>query len=419
MGSLNLNFQRRDAETQGCKDFFGFLSASLRLCVSALILAFGFTAQAQKLVPQTIKLADGETFTLNAPAGFTIKVAAEGLKRVRFFAPSPDGRLFVTDMHDKTDNKRGVVYILDDFNPRTGRFGKVTPYLTKLHNPNSAAFVTDEQGQIWFYLALTDKLVRYRFTAGETAPTAPPEMLATFPDYGLNYKYGGWHLTRTIAAGPNGKIYVSVGSSCNACEEKEAVRATILEMNLDGTGQRRYARGLRNAVDIKFVGKQLMATNMGADHLGPERPEDTLWRIADGADYGWPHCYQYRGKIYADPKFPRQKGCGATPKAFAGFAAHSAPLGFAYFALKENTDGWLQNAYLVALHGPTIPTQLPGRGYRIARVSATGRQQDFITGFRVGTKVNGRPCGIYRAGPDAFFFTDDYKGLIYYVAKQK
>lgn len=394
-------------------------SLSANCCAFLLLLALCIATQAQKLAPQTIKLASGETFTLNAPAGFTIKVAAEGLDRVRFFAPSPDGRLFVTDMHDKTDNKRGAVYILDDFDPRTGRFGTVTPYLKNLHNPNSAAFLTDNKGQVWFYLALTDKLVRYRFTAGETAPTSQPETLATFPAYGLNYKYGGWHLTRTIAAGPNGKIYVSVGSSCNACEEKEAVRATILEMNLDGSQQRVFARGLRNAVDIKFVGKRLMATNMGADHLGPERPEDIFTTITRGADYGWPHCYQYRGKIYADPKYPRKAGCAATPKAFTGFAAHSAPLGFAYFERTENTDVLLQSAYLVALHGPTIPKELPGRGYRIARVSSTGRQQDFITGFRVGTKVNGRPCGIYRAGPDAFFFTDDHKGVIYYVAKQK
>ena len=67
-------------------------------------------------------------------------------------------------------------------------------------------------------------------------------MLATFPDYGLGYKYGGWHLTRTIAVGGNGKIYVSVGSSCNACEEKEAVRASILEMDADGKNQRHFAR---------------------------------------------------------------------------------------------------------------------------------------------------------------------------------
>ena len=257
------------------------------------------------------------------------------------------------------------------------------------------------------------------FAISSTEPTSPPETLATFPDYGLNYKYGGWHLTRTIAPGPNGKIYISVGSSCNACVEKEPVRASILEMNLDGSGQRRFATGIRNAVDLKWVGSQLISSNMGADHLGPERPNDALYIINRGNDFGWPYCYQYGGKIYADPKFPRKSGCAATPKALIGFPAHSAPLGFAYFTKADNTVPLLQSVYLVSLHGPTIPTQQPGRGYRIVRVTPQGQMQDFITGFRVKTTVNGRPCGIYRAGPDAFFFTDDYKGVIYYVARQK
>jgi glucose/arabinose dehydrogenase len=383
------------------------------LCVPALIC---FSVQAQKLIPQSVKLKSGETFALNLPEGFHIRVAAEGLKRVRFFAPSPDGRLFVTDMHDKTDNKRGAVYILDKFDPQTGTFGAVIPYLKNLRNPNSAAFLTDAKGHIWFYLALTDKLVRYRFTPGETAPASQPETLATFPDYGLNYKYGGWHLTRTIAPAPNGKIYLSVGSSCNACVEKEAVRASVIEMNPDGSGQRRFATGLRNVVDLKWVGNQFLATNMGADHLGDNKPDDSFFKLQNGRDYGWPYCYQYAGRIYADYKFNRKAGCAKVAKAFVGFPAHSAPLGFDFFAAAENS--LLQDVYLVALHGPTNAETLPGRGYRIARVSKQGRAQDFINGFRVKTEVHGRPCGILRVGPDEFFFTDDHKGVIYYVSRK-
>ena len=409
-------FQHGDTETRRHRVFYKF-SASLCLCASVLIFSC-FAIQAQKLVPHTIKLKSGETFALNLPPDFEIRVAAEGLKRARFFAPSPDGRLFVTDMHDKTDNKRGALYILDKFDPQTGAFGAVIPYLRNLHNPNSAQFLTDAKGQPWLYLALTEKLVRYRFTPGETAPTSQPETLATFPDYGLNYKYGGWHLTRTIAPAPNGKIYVSVGSSCNACIEKEPVRASVIEMNPDGSNQRRFATGLRNVVDLKWIGDQFLATNMGADHLGDNKPNDSFYILKNGRDYGWPFCYQYAGKVYSDPKFRRKSGCAAVPKAFVGFPAHSAPLGFAFFAAGENTAPLLQDAYLVSLHGPTNAETLPGRGYRIARVDARGRKQDFITGFRVDKDVHGRPCGILRAGPDAFFFTDDHKGVIYYVSRK-
>ena len=207
-------------------------------------------ARGLKLVPHRISLANGKAFNLNLPEEFGISVAAQGLKRVRFMARSPDGRIFVTDMYNLTDNTKGVVYILDEFNPASASFKKVTPYLQGLRNPNSIAFYQDPQGVDWFYLALTDRLLRYKFIAGENTPSAKPEVLTTFPDYGLSYKYGGWHLTRTIAIGGNGKIYVSVGSSCNACEEKEEVRASILEMDPDGKNLRHFARGLRNAVGL-------------------------------------------------------------------------------------------------------------------------------------------------------------------------
>ncbi|HEV2834464.1 MAG TPA: hypothetical protein VGW58_04050, partial [Pyrinomonadaceae bacterium] len=186
------------------------------------------TSAAPKLFPHHITLANGKSFDLNLPSGFEISVAAQGLKRVRFMARSPDNRIFVTDMYNLSDNRRGVVYILDEFDAETFQFKKVTNYLSGLRNPNSIAFYTDRDGKNWFYLALTDRLVRYRYEAGKDAPSGEAQVLATFPDYGLGYKYGGWHLTRTVLMAGNGKLYVSVGSSCNACEEKEEVRASIL-----------------------------------------------------------------------------------------------------------------------------------------------------------------------------------------------
>ena len=156
-----------------------------------LITACHDTATAQRLTPHHITLANGKSFDLNLPDGYEISVAAQGLKRVRFMALSPDNRLFVTDMFNLTDNRRGVVYILDDFDRETLQFKRVTKYLSGLRNPNNVAFYTDQSGATWFYLALTDRLVRYRYQAGDNAPSGEPEVLATFPDYGLGYKYGG------------------------------------------------------------------------------------------------------------------------------------------------------------------------------------------------------------------------------------
>jgi glucose/arabinose dehydrogenase len=369
------------------------------------------------LEPNKVTLANGKSFTLNLPTRFALSVAAEGLKRVRFMAKSPDDRIFVTDMYNLTDNNRGVVYILSDFDAKTRRFKKVTPYLKGLRNPNSIAFHTDANGVDWFYLALTDRLVRYKFVRGETAPSTEPQVLATFPDYGLGYKYGGWHLTRTIVIGTNGKLYISVGSSCNACEEKEDVRASILEMDPDGKNQRHFARGLRNAVGLRLVEGKLFATNMGADHLGNSKPADMMYEVRDGANYGWPYCYQTGSKIFVDPKLnPRGRkfNCRSVPVAYEVFDAHSSPLGLEIFGANNPTLG---GDALVALHGSTKKSL--NRGYRVVRIeNAKAAAADFITGFIDQGQINGRPVDILNVAPDAFLLTDDRAGAIYFVYKK-
>lgn len=383
--------------------------------LSFFVLTLSVSAQPPKLVPQKITLKSGKNFNLNLPANYEIIPAAEGLKRVRFFAKAPDGRMFVTDMFNLTDNNKGTVYILDDWDQRTGKFGKIIPYLTGLKNPNSSQFYTDENGQDWFYLAETDKLTRRKFTKGETKPTNKAETLASFPDYGLSYKYGGWHLTRTLAFGANGKMYVSVGSSCNACVEKEKMRATVLEMNPDGSNQRIFVKGLRNAVSIKWIGNSLFATNQGSDHLGLNKPDETFYALKDSADYGWAYCHQANGRIIADPKIKRPGGCRNVPKSYAYFPAHSSALGFDYFD-ENTTDETIKNSFLVSLHGST--NEKIGRGYKIVIMRKGQKLQTFMDGFLVGKKVYGRPCDIYRIDENSFFFTDDRSGIIYYVRKK-
>jgi glucose/arabinose dehydrogenase len=412
------------------------------------VLVVTLRAPAQPTTPHPIQLANGKTLVLNLPANFTIDIAAQGLKRVRFMAKSPDNRIFATDMHDLGDNSLGKIYILDGWNGKARAFAKITLYLGHLRNPNNLAFYTEpaqngKPGQSWLYLPLTDRLLRYKYNPGDNAPSGPPEVLARYPDYGLNYKYGGWHLTRTVAfATLHGKmrLYVTVGSSCNACQEKEDVRATLTVMDPDGTHQEIVARGLRNAVGMEYIssidGGALFATNMGADHLGNHEPEDTFFELdsdarpaPSGSNYGWPTCYFDHGQpqtdhLIATPKptdriFPAppagppppQFDCTKIPAVYTTFAAHSSPLGLEYF---DASNTALADTFLVALHGASHSEI--GTGYRVVRFNAANRQpQDFITGFLDHGKVKGRPCGILRTGPDAFLFTDDLDGAIYYV----
>jgi glucose/arabinose dehydrogenase len=460
-----------------------------------LLIALAVYAAAVSSAAQTahkLAYAPEKSITLSLPEPFDINIAASGLRRVRFFAQSPDGRIFVTGMYDLSDNTRGSVFILDGWNAGTHTFAHVTHYLDHLRNPNNLAFWTDPAThQSWLYLPLTDRLLRYKYNPGDNAPTSEPETLMRFPGYGLSYKYGGWHLTRTVAiaqvksapAGGATRVFVSAGSSCNYCQEREVLRAAVVSMDPDGQHPALVAQGLRNAVDLHSVpsldGGALFATNMGADHLGDQLPDDTFFEI-DGApdrpmNFGWPGCYFASGKpvhdsaplpalddakavgaggqpvkksggddsVYgkqagvaaagtnlaaggghaamADPNAALGRApeplhsCEQVAPAYTTFAAHSSPLGFAYFG---DADTQLKGSFLVALHGASHPHI--GTGYRVARFTAADRKpRSFITGFLTVENgkptVHGRPCGILRVGPDSFLLSDDYLGLVYYV----
>ncbi len=112
---------------------------------------------------------------------------------------------------------------------------------------------------------------------------------------------------------------------------------------------------------------------------------------------------------------PPLSSCEHVPAAYTTFAAHSSPLGLAWFGADNPL---LHSSFLVALHGAGHPRI--GTGYRVVRFTPTNRTpQTFISGFltTVAGKpvVHGRPCGILRIGPDTFLLTDDYLGLVYYI----
>lgn len=426
------------------------LRSLFRLIIPAcLACAASLFSAAQ--TPHTLTWAPGKSITLSLPDTFDISIAASGLRRVRFFAQAPDGRIFVTGMYDLSDNTRGSVFILDGFDPKTHRFTRVVHYLDHLRNPNNLAFFTDPAThQSWLYLPLTDKLVRYRYNPGDNAPSSPPETLLRFPDYGLSYKYGGWHLTRTVAiAQVHGaaRVFVAAGSSCNYCQEREVLRAAIVSLDPDGQHPTVIAQGLRNAVDlhaIEALNGVLFATNMGDDHLGDQLPEDTFFQIdtapASPPNYGWPACYFAHGKPVldttplpqldnphafaptpagsADSVYGKQTGVAAAgvnltagggraarPDPDAALGRPPAPLRTcehvppAYttftahssplgFAFFPSGDPLLASTFLVALHGASHPHI--GTGYRIVRFSPASRTpQPFLTGFL--TRSNGRP----------------------------
>jgi glucose/arabinose dehydrogenase len=341
--------------------------------------------------------APAQNGAIHLPPGFHIDTFAAGLGAPRLMAVSPSGDLFVSVP------SRGQVLALPARNAN-GRAEQVVVYATGLDRPHGLAFF-----QGFLYVAETKAVVRFPYRSGDLSGGKPEVVVRDLPS-------GGGHWTRTIAFGPDGKMYVSVGSSCNACEERDPRRAAILQFNRDGTGERIFARGIRNAVGITFRAQtgELWATNNGRDWLGDDLPPDTILAVTDGAHYGWPFCY---GKRIPDPEFGRPDFCKTTALPAVEIQAHSATLGLTFYTGSMFPSEY-HNDLFVALHGSwnrTVPT-----GYKIIRIpmrdGKPGSPQDFATGWLQGNHASGRPVDVITGKDGALYVSDDRTGLIYRIS---
>jgi glucose/arabinose dehydrogenase len=166
------------------------------------------------------------------------------------------------------------------------------------------------------------------------------------------------HQQDAIVAGPDGRLYLGSGSTCNACKERDPRSAAILSFRPDGSDLRVVARGLRNPYGLLFVGKTLYATVNGRDDLGDGEPADSLVRVRRGADYGWPDCwpgYALRRLI--------GRCQGVTPPV-AYLEPHSSADGIALWRGDLFVAEW--GEYLSAKHGRVVVRIVHGRAVPFA-----------------------------------------------------
>jgi len=343
---------------------------------------------------------------LKAPEGFHISVFA-GVDSPRMLVFSPSGVLLASD----SDN--GKVIALPD--PKhTGKSEKPVVVLSGLKGPHGLGFY---QGKL--YVAENDKVRSYDWDESNLRASSP-KTLTDLPGR-------GGHSTRTLLFLGN-KMYVSAGSSCNACIEKDPRRATVMEFNPDGSGQRIFAKGLRNAVGLAVNPKTdtVWVTVNGRDWLGDNLPPETIYDLGrDGGDFGWPYCY---GDRVPDPNFTKSgdNRCQSVIPPKVQMQAHSAPLGLAFY---EGTmfPAEYRNNIFVAFHGSWNRSQ--PTGYKVVRVKLddkgqpAGGAEDFITGWLPpGGKKNsemGRPVGIAFGSDGSMYLSDDRAGVIYRVTYSK
>ncbi len=225
----------------------------------------------------------------------------------------------------------------------------------------------------------------------------------------------GGHSSRTLARGPDGFLYLSIGSSCNACVEEHPWRATILRFK-EGSAPEIFASGLRNTVgfDWQPATGALYGVDNGRDNLGDDVPDDEVNRIDRGKHYGWPFTH---GSGVEDPDVFAQKPAEleVTHQAF-GLGGHVAPLSIVF--LRHQTEAKLNGSALVGQHGSW--NRSVKSGYRIMRLMFDGEtitEQSFLTGCEMKGEVICRPVGILEAGDGSLYVSDDYAGSVYKISK--
>jgi glucose/arabinose dehydrogenase len=265
------------------------------------------------------------------------------------------------------------------------------------------------------YLATPTQV--YRSTIAADGQLSTPEIIID------DLPAGGQHPNRTLGIGPDRKLYISVGSPCDACSIDDPEYAAMLKSELDGSSREIVASGLRNTLGFGWHPETnaLWGMDHGSDWRGDDIPPEELNLIEQGSDYGWPYCFGKRRVdpvIQDPPETTKEAYCQKTQPPVRINQAHEAPIGWAFYTAGQFPESYKNSAF-VAFRGSW--NRIPATGYKIARVVFQDGQptgiEDFVTGFLIenGTAQFGRLAGVAIAADGSLLFTDDENGVIYRV----
>lgn len=354
--------------------------------------------------PKIVEPTDARVSQLNLPAGFSISKFAENLGSPRIIEVSPQGHIYVTTREDE-------VILLKDSN-----------------NDGSAdqrqTVVTEDQAH---GLAFHDNMF-YLITVNDVfrAPMNEDGTIGQLEKIIENLPDGGQHPNRTMAFGPDGMLYISVGSTCNACDETREENATMVRTNPDGSNRTIFARGLRNTIGFDWHPEtgEFFGMDHGIDWLGDNEQKEELNHITEGADYGWPY-------IYADGKYNKaDEPANMTWEEYAEksiepvllFTAHSAPMSLKFYEGDMFPEEY-KNSALVTFRGSW--NRKPASGYKIMKVNFENGKpvnaEDFVTGFlsEDGQSRFARLVGLTELPDGSVLVTDDEHGIIYRITYTK
>lgn len=383
------------------------------------------------LIPR-VKVLDAVGWSANgapvAAEGVRVTAFARGLNHPRWLAVLPNRDVLVaeTNAPPRPDDGKGVKgFFFGLFQKKAG--GAVpspdritllrdedgdgvaetrSALLTGLRSPFGMALVGEA-----LYVANTDALVRFPYTAGQLNIAAAPVFVTALPAGTINHSADGL------------RLFVGVGSNSNAAENglaAEAGRACIWEIDPATGGHRVFASGLRNPVGMAWEptsGALWVAVNE-RDELGDGLVPDYMTAARDGAFYGWPYSY-YGDHIDARVKPARPDLVATAQVPDYALGAHTASLGLAS-ARGTSLPGRFSSGMFIGQHGSW--NRVPIAGYKVIFVPfvggvPSGMPLDVLTGF-VNTKgeAMGRPVGVALDRTGALLVADDVGDVIWRVS---
>ena len=337
---------------------------------------------------------------IKLPPGFKAEVWSSGHPGARTMVQGNKGTLFMGS------RVIGRVYAI------TEKDGKreVKILLQGLTQPNGLAF---RDGAL--YVFAINKVYRYDNIEDKLDnPGTPVELTAAYnlpSEIHHNWKY--------VDFGPDGKMYVQVGSNCNICELNPGIYGQIRRYNADGTGMEIVARGVRNTVGFDWhpQTKELWFTDNGRDWAGNDGPEDELNRIPrnmEGANFGFPYCHAM-GIPDQDIKRPNPCAGVVMPAALTG--PHSAGLGIKFYTGTMFPKQY-QGVAFIARHGSWNREKKYGYDVVVARINGgKATIEPFMTGL-LDEKTNafyGRPSYVFQMKDGSLLVSDETSGATYRI----
>jgi glucose/arabinose dehydrogenase len=354
------------------------------------------TESARRPSRQTPQPGDAKLYV---PKGFRVNVFAEGdFVYPRWMALAPNGDVFVSD------SRANRVVVLRDTN-KDGKADQRWIWSDKLSQPFGMAFHED-----WFYVANTDSIVRFKYTAGQTEADGEPEKVVELTAGGYNQ-----HWTRNVIFSPDGKkMFVAIGSATNVSVEEDPRRAAISVYDPDGKNHRIYAGGLRNPIGLAWnpVNGELWTAVNERDAIGDDLVPDFATSVKEGGFYGWPYAY------IGPNEEPRRKGeapelVKKTLVPDVLFRSHVAALGIVFYTGNMFPRVYHNDAF-VAFHGSWNRSKLSG--YKIVRIPfkdgkpVMNAYEEFVSGWlpdETSNEVWGRPVGLLVHADGSLLITDD------------